>query len=150
MARITKTLGLVAVLGLTTVVGIASAQPYRYVDEQGVPHWVQSLDQIPEHYRDKSGAPRLPSVDTKQGRGARDSDEIARTRSMEALCREAVLDRLKAPGTAKFTRMLPSGRYKLTGEVDAHNSYGGLLRSTFACEFSAGGSVERVDMFTRR
>lgn len=39
-------------LGLTlALVSPVSAQPYRYVDDQGVGHWVQSLHQIPDKYQ---------------------------------------------------------------------------------------------------
>jgi hypothetical protein len=40
-------------LGLLTLAPVSpvSAQPYRYVDDQGVVHWVQSLQQIPDAYR---------------------------------------------------------------------------------------------------
>ena len=46
-------------LGLTlALVSPVSAQPYRYVDDQGVTHWVQSPHQIPDMYR------ALTSIDT--------------------------------------------------------------------------------------
>ena len=50
-----KTVGLM--LGLTlALVSPVSAQPYRYVDDQGVGHWVQSLHQIPDKYRARAQA----------------------------------------------------------------------------------------------
>ncbi len=36
----------------------ASAQILKYVDAQGVTHFVQSLDQIPEQYRGKAEVPK--------------------------------------------------------------------------------------------
>jgi hypothetical protein len=30
------------------------------------------------------------------------------------------------------------------------NSYGGLLRSLFACDFTLGGNIELVDIWTRK
>lgn len=58
-------------------------------------------------------------------------------------CKNAVREELKAPGTAKFKGMfddplddvisLSGGRYQVNSWVDAHNSYGALIRSEFEC-----------------
>ena len=34
----------------------------KYVDEAGVPHWVQTIDQVPEKYRSSVGKPPLPMI----------------------------------------------------------------------------------------
>ena len=59
----------VLLLVLLAAVGDAAAQSYRWVDEQGNPHYVGRRDQVPERYRsqlpgEKPGEPpkpRLPS-----------------------------------------------------------------------------------------
>ena len=50
------------------VAGQSTAQ-VRYVDEQGVTHWVQSADMVPEQYRAKAATPQLPAVRLKGTQG---------------------------------------------------------------------------------
>ncbi len=57
------------VLALLLVAGDAAAQTYRWIDEQGNPHYVGRRDQVPERYRsqlppegsNEPPKPRLPS-----------------------------------------------------------------------------------------
>src|SRR5260370_41099059 len=68
--------------------GAASAQ-VRYVDGQGVVHWVQSLDQVPPEYRGQ-GQPRLPlgggsASDPGFRAKQRFEDESRRRRSLREL-----------------------------------------------------------------
>lgn len=52
-------------------------------------------------------------------------------------CRDVVKDRLRAPGTAKFSGESVSASgvhdYTVTGSVDSENGFGALLRSTYVC-----------------
>lgn len=56
-------------------------------------------------------------------------------------CKQAVLEILKAPATAKFVNKpnpgavyyAKAGIYVSTGKVDSQNSYGALLRADFLC-----------------
>lgn len=52
-------------------------------------------------------------------------------------CENFVKDRLKAPSTAKFSGESVSddgtGRYTVTGSVDAQNSFGAMLRDHYSC-----------------
>lgn len=55
-------------------------------------------------------------------------------------CEAAVKDRLKAPATARFSGISgdrPTGtsyqRFDLSGTVDAENSFGALVRSSWTC-----------------
>jgi len=61
---------------------------------------------------------------------------------------------LKAPSTAKFAPHneltitgTPHGKWRVTGWVDAQNSFGAQLRSSFSCDilFSAG-QVHLLDL----
>ncbi|OSI09291.1 Uncharacterised protein [Neisseria zoodegmatis] len=55
----------------------------------------------------------------------------------QAACESAVKQLLKAPATAEFggwgRNRNGDGTYTITGSVDAHNSYGAMLRSSFNC-----------------
>ena len=58
----------------------------------------------------------------------------------QRLCKEAIERQLKAPSTAKFSGMLDTragksdkGDWIVAGHVDAHNSYGAMMRSQFQC-----------------
>ena len=54
----------------------------------------------------------------------------------ERACKELVKDRLKSPGSAKFSGMDHRGdvdEYTVTGSVDSQNSFGALIRSDFTC-----------------
>ena len=62
------------VIGLLAVAAPAPAQ-LRYVDSQGVVHWVQSQNQIPPEYREKAEQPKLPDIDATKG-----EDPAARSR----------------------------------------------------------------------
>jgi hypothetical protein len=64
-----RLMGPVLMLALLAVGGEAAAQSYRWVDEQGNPHYVGRRDQVPERYRSQLPVeqpgeppkPRLPS-----------------------------------------------------------------------------------------
>jgi hypothetical protein len=64
-------------------------------------------------------------------------------------CENAVKRSLKAPSTAKFvgTKAVGSGTtFRVTGEVDAENSFGAALRNTFECSvvFEGGTATATV------
>jgi hypothetical protein len=55
---------------------------------------------------------------------------------IEKACKEAVEADLKAPGTAEWVdvELADAGETtKVTGKVDAENSYGAKVRGTFSC-----------------
>lgn len=64
------------------------AQPFRYVDDQGGVHWVQSREQIPEEYRDKAETPRLPNINLHEGkpRAGADLDKLSYNQLMDRMC----------------------------------------------------------------
>jgi hypothetical protein len=51
----------VAVVVTVFLVTVVVAQ-IRYIDKDGVTHWVQHPDQVPPEYREKVEMPRLPSM----------------------------------------------------------------------------------------
>lgn len=71
-------------------------------------------------------------------REAEDSPEL-RQAGAEVVCKEYVSERLKAPGSAEFSRAaaLPADydwlEFTVTGTVDAQNSFGASLRSSYTC-----------------
>lgn len=68
------------------------------------------------------------------------------------VCEQFVEDRLKAPATADFSgekaTHLGGGRWRVTGDVDAENSFGAQLRMTYVCEvqFTGGGDWTLKDL----
>jgi len=53
------------------------------------------------------------------------------------VCREAVKAKLKAPGTAEFLEEVATtdgDNYKVSGQVDAENSFGAMLRLSWSCD----------------
>lgn len=61
----------------------------------------------------------------------------------EYMCQQFVKDRLKAPSTADFSDEdhTNSGDHQwiVTGVVDAENSFGAMLRSSYRCELKVDG-----------
>lgn len=58
----------------------------------------------------------------------------------EAMCRSFITDRLKSPGSARFSDSSETertsksdGGFLITGWVDSQNSFGALLRSHYSC-----------------
>ncbi len=73
------------------------------------------------------------------GGGNRDDE----TTSATTACRSAVLSMLKAPSTASVSAVRTEvrkqdGAIRLTGFVDAENSFGARLRSTWVCVYLNG------------
>jgi hypothetical protein len=65
-------------------------------------------------------------------------------------CKEAVRQRLKAPGTARFVSAhYVSGEFAVVGEVDSQNSYGALVRGTYGCKMDGVVATE-ANVYTRR
>jgi hypothetical protein len=51
-----------------------------------------------------------------------------------AQCEAAIMDRLKAPSTASFDSTASGGgTWTVTGTVDAENSFGATIRSSYQC-----------------
>lgn len=58
---------------------------------------------------------------------------------MTSACRQAVRDELKSPTTASFsdevvTQISDAPAFRVTGSVDADNSFGASIRNGFVCE----------------
>lgn len=53
---------------LAVLASHAEAQ-FRYVDKDGVSHWVQTQDQVPPEYRGKIEQPKLPGTEVSKGGG---------------------------------------------------------------------------------
>lgn len=70
------------------------------------------------------------------------STAVPQDRSFEAraMCETFVKRKLKAPASARFSGesavKVSSMEYTAAGSVDAENSFGALLRSTFACDLT--------------
>src|SRR5262245_38063453 len=65
--------------------------------------------------------------------------ETTRSNTAAQACEDAVKDQLKAPSTAKFTneRYTDSDpSWLVTGDVDAQNSFGAMIRSHFTCDLT--------------
>lgn len=63
-----------------------------------------------------------------------------------SICEDWVKDRLKAPSSAKFTDGAESGgggKYTISGSVDAQNSFGAMIRSTWTCDIRYDTSTEK-------
>jgi hypothetical protein len=62
------------------------------------------------------------------------------------ICKQFIRDRLKAPTTAKFetynrygVKQLDTDDWQVTIQVDAQNSFGAMLRSTYVCKIQDKG-----------
>ncbi|QYM63489.1 hypothetical protein [Microbacterium sp. Se5.02b] len=67
-------------------------------------------------------------------------------------CEDAIKERLKAPATAEFVSAATgSGTWTVSGTVDAENSFGAKLRSTYQCSVVIDSEKEtvkvRIDSF---
>ena len=65
-------------------------------------------------------------------------------------CEARIADRLKAPSTADFTSDATGyGTWTVTGVVDAENSFGATVRSSFQCTVVIAGDTARttIDKF---
>jgi len=81
-----KTLGIITGL-LATLVGVAEAQ-VKYVDDKGATHWVQSVQSIPEQYRDNAAKPSLnalPNANVAPQKSTSNKDDNAYLRNVELL-----------------------------------------------------------------
>lgn len=58
-------------------------------------------------------------------------------RQAEFVCEEWIREKLKAPSTAEFSGVTSTGSaasgYEVSGSVDAQNSFGATIRSTWVC-----------------
>lgn len=69
--------------------------------------------------------------------GDRGPSEASLRRAAITECRAAVKGVLKAPSTAKFSgesAAQTNGVWKVTGDVEAQNSFGAMTRARFACD----------------
>lgn len=72
------------------------------------------------------------------------------------LSKEAVIKRLKAPGTAEFPGIIESkdhykevsyGRFEINSWVDSQNSFGAMIRQNYSCTMvKSGGSWSTEDL----
>lgn len=77
--------------------------------------------------------------------GGEDSWEPTATEA-RLVCEDWVRDQLKAPATADFTDGAESGgpsSYTISGEVDAENSFGATLRTSWTCSIEYRDSDEQ-------
>lgn len=65
-------------------------------------------------------------------------------------CEGAVEQNLKAPATAKYDSSVrkAGASWIVTGSVDAENSFGALIRSTYECEVVKRGNVMNATLQT--
>ncbi len=58
--------GLATVMGVAVLLGAAASYAQvRYLDDNGVTHWVQTPEQIPPQYRGRETTPGLPEIQTE-------------------------------------------------------------------------------------
>lgn len=79
----------------------------------------------------------------------RAANEMAKNAPLyaEMACKDQVKARLKAPSTAEFSDVEAvgyAGSYTVTGNVDAENSFGAALRSTFSCDVVVEGDLTKT------
>lgn len=80
---------------------------------------------------------------------AKDSDEDDGPTSYDAkvMCQEFVGRVLKAPSTARYSDevvTVSSGTWTVTGHVDAQNSFGAMIRSSYTCKMTVSGDTWRL------
>lgn len=73
-----------------------------------------------------------------------DDPEVQRYAAISA-CEDWVKDKLKAPATAKFSNSRASGTgpWTVTGDVDAQNSFGAMIRTSWTCSIRLDGDMFR-------
>lgn len=84
------------------------------------------------------------------GSGA-DNEAAVRQVMAQRACEDEVRGSLKAPATSKFsgTRATSSGAgYRVTGSVDAENSFGAMLRNSFECSVSFSGGAASATLIS--
>jgi hypothetical protein len=64
----------------------------------------------------------------------------------QSVCEDHMLDRLKSPASAEFgpTEVSTMAPYTVTGVVDAQNSFGATLRSSYTCVVSVSDGQWRL------
>lgn len=72
------------------------------------------------------------------------SDSANPERGAKQACEKFVTERLKAPATAKFTdgaavSQNTVGAYVVSGEVDAENGFGAMIRTAYSCTVTPDG-----------
>lgn len=80
--------------------------------------------------------------DAVDRRAERDAPVLA-----QIACERAVKEQLKAPSSAKFVNMESQGAggsFAVTGQVDAENSFGAMIRTSFSCTVEVQGENARV------
>ncbi|UJP39325.1 hypothetical protein [Cellulomonas palmilytica] len=69
------------------------------------------------------------------------------SREATAVCEDWVREKLKAPSSAEFSGATASGYgagpYTVSGKVDAQNSFGALIRSSWTCTIEYRASDEK-------
>jgi hypothetical protein len=92
-----------------------------------------------------------PPRDTRETRPPQDNDSLVIADAVSA-CKRAVTPRLKSPSTAEYP---PLHRwevrvneaktiYATIAYVDAHNSFGAMLRTEVGCQLSRNGNIFTV------
>jgi hypothetical protein len=131
-----------ALLAVGLVSSVAAQQLYRCVDPAGNVSW---------GFAATAPAGLKCDVVTVPPAGPPPAADAPNSPTAIARCKAAVLSRLKAPGTARFVSgsYHPGQTWAVVGEVDAQNTYGALVRSTYGCQMR-GGLVVDVEIATRR
>ena len=87
-----------------------------------------------------------PGKDTGSGGGGV-SDDVKEMGAV-LVCRDYAAGRLKAPSTAKFQRSsdavvtrLGVNKYRVKSYVDAENSFGAMIRTTYLCAVTLNGEM---------
>lgn len=83
--------------------------------------------------------------------GASDSYNPNNSREAISQCEESIRQQLKSPSTAEFhSNASGSGTWTVIGTVDAQNSFGAKVRSSYQCTVTVSGPdriVTKIDRF---
>lgn len=83
---------------------------------------------------------------TASGGGGGGDDRPPSDYEAEVQCQDWLKEQLKAPSTAKFSGTVSTGgptAWQVSGTVDAQNSFGAMLRSTWSCAIRLDGDTWR-------
>lgn len=88
----------------------------------------------------------IAAFTSKSGSGSSDTAPADRSFEAKSICETFVKKQLKAPATAKFSEesaaKVSDVEYTAGGSVDSQNSFGALLRSTFACDLTYNATTQ--------
>ena len=141
----------ILVIGVLTLLpAAAGAQTYRWVDEKGVAHYVQGIDNVPERYRDPRLLPAERAAALEALGALKDLESLVvpemgnteyqwRLRKLEAVVPKGVRAMRRGPVAVALLRAL--GHYRLAGQL--------IERGVAATQDRPAGSAQRCQRLAR-